>query len=187
MKKKSLLIAVLVITLVMVAAVTAFAVNGSNLKGLLTTSTSSAIPSPLTVTLNPASPSGSRTVSSNDTVAIFDLCNVTAKDVTVAKIAWGFRSNGGIDFDLGVKLMEQGSTIGTSNINSRFGDLLTLSTDLIISGGQCKSVSIVTDTAFLLAEQPGMDDTLQASLLSVKNKGTQELLRAEVLGNILRY
>ncbi|MFA4814888.1 MAG: hypothetical protein WC924_03050 [Candidatus Gracilibacteria bacterium] len=176
------------ITLLGVLLLTACA-TGEDLQGRLGTSSTV-----MTMSLSSESPSGARTVSSVDEFIVFDVefnRRTTLPTGTRFRVDIRAESTGlGGAFDPTVSgkvitLKQDGTAIGTGTFSIIDTDLpsegtayITTTSAIAFTKGDAKTFTLVGNTSNLLAEQTGVDDTLD---VIVEYNGQQ------VTGNTLVY
>lgn len=124
-----------------------------------------------TVSLDSSSPSGARTVSSNDTVFIFDIAADSAADLTVDSLRINLTS----DADFATTASASARIINADTrsaleapVNVSFTDSshasLYWTDDFRIDAGTTLRIEIQVDTSSLLDEDAGVDDPLTFSI-----------------------
>ncbi len=144
----------------------------------------------LSISLNAASPSGSREVSSSDKMAVFDVCNNARKDVAIGSLLIGVVSDR-FDINNDADIKVDGITVSEANTS----EVMRIGVDLIDGGetiekGQCETFEISLNTADLLAERGGVDDMLRVDLSALYDTNgaiLTSVVNTPVNGNTLRY
>lgn len=193
------------VLLVAVVAVVALQGKGGNLSGYLggvTTNLKQVNVNNLTavnITVNQSSPGGQKlAVSATDSIAKFDLC--ANGDVSINQIIFDLNSGASMNSSSatapGFKnlyVYAEGQGLGGSNsvISSSTSQIEVLykmndQLPLTISKGNCRSLSVSTDTSSLMKLFPAHDSLLTLSIKSLKaNAGV--VSNAPISANTLRY
>jgi hypothetical protein len=124
----------------------------------------------LTTALSAVSPSGNRMVTVIDNVASFDLC-ATDNFVTVTGVRLVI--SGVLELPV-VEIKDGNTVLGTTNDWSTLNDLYidtSFGSDLVITEGTCRTVSVNLDSTELINTHSGMDDVFQVGLEDVFTTG----------------
>jgi len=167
--------------LVLTLGVAFFFLNGADLQGRFGT-----FKSPV-IALSDSSPSGARSVSSNDQVMIIDM-KAIATDSYIAKgktFELSFATDA--DFDALAHLdpvyLKQGATIIAEGLINKLSDSqaeasLELASPISIAAGDTETYSVTMNTSHVLSTTTGEDESLDI---------TFEFLGKSILGNTLTY
>lgn len=156
----------------------------------------------LQVDLSPQSPSGSRSISVSDNVAVYNLCSsgmVKIKTISFSLLADGGGMVGG-DLDqvtlhsvkIGGNEVAGNLAAGVPDVNQDFTSLYKglykLNRTLQIPAGECQEMAFYFDTAATLAEDAGADDPLTFTLSKIYNNDKKEITsNLPVSANTLKY
>lgn len=151
----------------------------------------------LQINLSPNSPSGSRPVAANETVAIYNLCSNGI--VKVKTISFSLASEGDLSNQVALdRVLIEGNVVrgvlGAANPNanqdftSLYKGLFVLDNAIKIPAGECKELIFNMDTAAILDEDAGQDDLFTLTLNKIYNTDSKEVSsNGPVSANTLKY
>lgn len=159
------------LTMLSVVLLTACTPSGEDLQGKFGGTGSATV----TMTLSPSSPSGAKTVSTNDNVLAFDL---KASSRTTLPAGSTFLVTFDTDNDLDpassgltlVNLMVDGKTVGVGTFNlvditkTAQGTAYVTTTSVVNLTSKAKTFTVSTDTETMLVDDSGIDDPLATSV-----------------------